>query len=74
MTVAKVHNVGYVQYVAPCATTSVSVKTLTAVANEFDYEIHRFDCAEAYVRAELDNETYMELTDGCGDLSGKGRS
>ena len=67
---SQVQDVDYFQTFAP-APSSASIKMLAAVANEHGLKIFHLDVAQAFVRAKLDAGTYMELPDGCSDMSGK---
>ena len=55
---------------APTVATS-SVRLLAAFANEYDLELCHFDVDQAFVRADLKEDVFMRLPEGCGELSGK---
>ena len=55
---------------APTVASS-SVRLLAALACEMDLELYHFDVDQAFVRANLDEDVYMRLPQGCGALSGK---
>ena len=55
---------------APTVASS-SVRLLAALACEHDLELCLFDIDQAFVRADLDEDVYMLLPEGCGSLSGK---
>ena len=55
---------------APTAATS-SVRLLVAFTNEYDLELCHFDVDQAFVRADLKEDVFMRLPEGCGALSGK---
>ena len=48
-----------------------SVRLLAALACELGLGLFHLDIDQAFVRAELDDEVYMRMPDGCGELSGK---
>ena len=48
-----------------------SVRLLAAFANEYDLELCHFDVDQAFVRADLKEDVFMRLPEGCGALSGK---
>ena len=50
---------------------SPSVRLLAALACEHDLELYHFDIDQALVRADLAEDVYMRLPEGCGSLSGK---
>ena len=50
---------------------SPSIRLLVATAVEQDFDLFHFDAEQAFVQSDLDNEIYMRLPPGCGDLSGK---
>ena len=55
---------------APTVATS-SVCLLAAFANEYDLELCHFDVDQPFVRADLKEDVFMRLPEGCGELSGK---
>ena len=55
---------------APTVASS-SVCLLAALACEHDLELCHFDIDQALVRADLAENVYMQLPEGCGSLSGK---
>lgn len=55
---------------APTVAAS-SVRMLAALAIECDMELCHFDIDQAFVRADLEEDVFMRLPDGCGALSGK---
>ena len=55
---------------APTVASS-SVRMLAALACERDLELCHFDIDQAFVRAPLKEDIFMQLPDGCGALSGK---
>ena len=40
-------------------------------ANEYDLELCHFDVHQAFIRADLKEDVFMRLPEGCGALSGK---
>ena len=48
-----------------------SIRFLAAFANEYDLELRHFDVDQAFVRADLKEDVFMRLPEGCGALSGK---
>ena len=48
-----------------------SVRLMAAFANEYDFELCHFDVDQAFVRADLKEDVFMTLPEGCGALSGK---
>ena len=55
---------------APTVASS-SVHLLVVLACEFELELCHFDIDQAFVRADLAEDVYMRLPEGCGSLSGK---
>ena len=47
-----------------------SVRLLAAFANEYDVELCHFNVDQAFVRADLNEDVFMRLPEGCGALSG----
>ena len=47
-----------------------SVRLLAAFANAYDLELCHFDVDQALVRADLKEDIFMRLPEGCGELSG----
>ena len=52
---------------APTVATS-SVRLLAAFANEYDPELCHFDVDQAFVCADLKEDVFMRLPEGCGAL------
>ena len=50
---------------------STSVRLLAALACEQDLDLCHFDIDQAFVRAPLKEDIFMQLPEGCGALSGK---
>ena len=50
---------------APTVATS-SVRLLAALANEYDLELCHFNVDQAFVRADLKEDAFMRLPEGCG--------
>ena len=48
---------------------SSSVRILAALACQHDLEMCHFDIGQAFVRADLADDVYMRLPEGCGSLS-----
>ena len=63
----QIHNVDYTHSSSPCP-SSASMKLVLAVANERGLPLHHFDLAQAYIRASLNEEVYMKLLGGCGQV------
>lgn len=55
---------------APTVTSS-SVRMLAALACELDLELCHFDVDQAFIRADLAEDVYLRMLEGCGPLSGK---
>ena len=64
----QIRDVDYTHSSSPCP-SSASVKLILAVANEKGLSLRHFDVAQAYIRASLDEEVYMNLLAGCGEQS-----
>ena len=60
----------FADWYAPTVATS-SVRLLAAFADEYDLELCHFDVDKAFVRADLKEDVFMRLMEGCGALSGK---
>ena len=59
---------------APAATAAPSAAARTSPLpppNEYDLEVCQFDVDQAFVRADLKEDAFMRLPEGCGALSGK---
>ena len=46
-----------------------SVRLLAAFANEYDLELCLFDVDQAFVRADLKEDVFLRLPEGCVALS-----
>ena len=55
---------------SPCPLVS-SIRLLTAIACDLDWDLCHFDAEQAFVQARLDEEVYIRLPQGCGALSDK---
>lgn len=55
---------------APTVASS-SVRLLAALTCELDLELCHFEVDRAFVRADLEEDVFMRLPQGCGELSGK---
>ena len=62
--------VDFADLYAPTVATS-SVRLLAAFSNDYDLELCHFDVDQAFVRANLKEDVFMRLPEGCGELSGK---
>ena len=47
-----------------------SVRLLAALANEYDLELCHWHVDQAFVRADLKEDMFMRLPEGCGARSG----
>ena len=63
-------NVDFGELFAPTAAVS-SVRLLTAMACKLDLDLRHFDIEQAFVQADLEENVFMRLPQGCGRLSGK---
>ena len=54
-----------------CLVATSSVRLLAAFANEYDVELCHFNVDQTFVRADLNEDVFMRLPEGCGALSGK---
>ena len=52
-------------------TASAPVKMLATVANELDLSVFHLDVSQTFVQAPLEEEIYMRLPPGCGELSNR---
>ena len=55
---------------APTPTVSC-IRLLGAIACELDLDVCRFDAEQAFVQSNLDEDAFMRLPRGCGEMSGK---
>ena len=62
--------VDFPDWYAPIVATS-SVRLSAAFANEYDPESCHVDVDQAFVCADLKEDVFMRLPEGCGALSGK---
>ena len=54
---------------APTVSSSC-VRLLSAIACELDLDLSHFDVDQAFVQADLDEDVFLRLPKGCGELSG----
>ncbi|CAM9740698.1 unnamed protein product [Sphacelaria rigidula] len=47
-----------------------SIKLVMAVAVQRGWPLYHFDVTQAFVRAKMDTSVFMELLEGCGNLTG----
>ena len=55
---------------APTVSSSC-VRFLSATACECDLDLYHFDVDRAFVQSDLEEDVFLRLPKGCGDLSGK---
>ena len=55
---------------APTVSSSC-VRLLSAIAFECDLDLCHFDVDQAFVQSDLEDDVFLRLPKGCGDLSGK---
>ena len=55
---------------APTPTASC-IRLLGAIACELDLDLCHFDAEQAFVQSNLDEDVFMRLPRGCGEMSGK---
>ena len=55
---------------APTPTASF-IRLLGAIACELDFDLCHFDAEQAFVQSNLDEDVFMRLPRGCGEVSGK---
>ena len=55
----------------PPTPASAPVKMIAAIANEKGLSVFHLDVSQAFVQAPLEEEIYLRLPPGCGELSGK---
>ena len=48
-----------------------SIRLLSAIVCELNSDLCHFDAEQAFVRSTLDEDVYLRLPQGCGNLSGK---
>ena len=65
----QVQDVDYHKTTSPTP-ASPPVKMIAAIANEKDLSVFHLDVSQAFVQAPLEEEIYMRLPPGCGELSG----
>ena len=51
--------------------SSSCVRLLSAIACECDLDLCHFDVDQAFVQSDLEEDVFLRLPKGCGDLSGK---
>ena len=66
----QVQDVDYHETTSPTP-ASTPVKMITAIANEKGLPVFHLDVSQAFVQAPLEEEIFMRLPPGCGELSGK---
>ena len=62
--------VDYLETFSPCPSVP-SIRLLTALACELNLDLCHFDAEQAFVQSTLDEDVYLRLPQGCGNLSGK---
>ena len=62
--------VDFFETYSPCPSVP-SIRLLTAVARELGLDLCHFDAEQAFVQSELEEDLYIRLPQGCGELSGK---
>lgn len=62
--------VDFFETFSPCPSVT-SIRLLAAIACELDLDLCHFDAEQAFVQSELEEEVYIRLPLGCGELSGK---
>ena len=65
----QVQGVGYHETTSPTPALA-SVKMIASIANEKGLLVFHLDVSQAFVQAPLEEEIYMRLPPGCGELSG----
>ena len=60
------HGVDYSEVFSPVVRTP-SLRTVLALANEMDLEVHHMDVTTAFLNGKLDCTVYMEQPEGCVD-------
>ena len=55
----------------PPTVSSSCVRLLSAIACECDLDLCHFDVDQAFVQSDLEEDVFLRLPKGCGDLSGK---
>ena len=66
----QVQDVDYHETMSPTPAPA-PVKMIGAIANEKGLPVFHLDVSQAFVQAPLEEEIYMRLPPGCGELSGK---
>ena len=62
--------VDYLETFPPCPSVP-SIRLLTANACKLDLDLCHFDAEQAFVQSTLDEDVYLPLPQGCGNLAGK---
>ena len=62
--------IDFFETLAPTPTASC-IRLLGAIACELDFGIFNFDAEQAFVQSNLDEDVFMRLPRGCGEMSGK---
>ena len=55
----------------PPTVSSSSVRLLSAIACECDLDLWHFDVDQAFGQSHLDEDVFLCMPKGCGNLSGK---
>ena len=66
----QVQDIDYHETTSPTP-ASAPVKMIAAIANEKGFFVFHLDVSQAFVQAPLEEEIYMRLRPGCGELSGQ---
>ena len=66
----QVEGVDYFDTFAPTPAPSC-VRLLALIACELDLDLCHFDAEQAFIQSDLEDNVFMHLPQGCGDLSGK---
>ena len=67
---SQIANIDYHETTSPTP-ASAPVKMIAVIANEKGLPVFHLDLSQAFVQASLQEEIFMRLPQGCGDLSGK---
>ena len=66
----QLEGVDFSETFAPTVSSSC-VRLLSAIACECDLDLCHFDVDQAFVQSDLEEDVFLRLPKGCGDLSGK---
>ncbi|CAN0494297.1 unnamed protein product, partial [Discosporangium mesarthrocarpum] len=66
----QIQGLDYHDVFAPTPSPAI-LRMIFALATSKDWELKHWDVKQAFTQADVEEDIYVRLCDGCGDLSGK---